>query len=1043
MIAEHVVYVSFLWNSLLRLSTSFCLLISQLFSSRLIRKSMESALLRMFHCQLVFTYILFFCLKTSGSYGATLPKDEVKALRDIAATLGKKGWNFTGVPCSRQSPWITAKENNVTCDCSFSDHSVCHVVSIILQEQSLPGTLPSQLIRLPYLKIIDLQRNYLSGRIPPTWGSMAYLQTITLSGNRLTGPIPKEIGNISTLVELQLEDNQLSGVLPLELGNLSQLRRLLLTSNNFTGQLPETFVNLIALLDVWLGDNRFTGKVPDFIRNWLHLERLFIQASGFEGPICEGIGVLQNLSDLRITDLNGLAEARFPKLNSRKFKKLILRSCNFIGPLPPYLGEMSILRVLDLSFNKLVGEIPRSYRNLPELEYMYLTGNQLNGSISDWVTENNVHADLSYNNFNAEGHQCQEGPVNLFANSPESRANKSKMISCLEACHGQRQHSIFINCGGKELTIGSTKYDDDIVSVTSASFDRDLSHNWAISSTGNFLDFDGIPIYIAQNTSRLSMDNSVLYMSARISPISLTYYGFYLTNGTYNVSLYFAEIVFTGDRNYSSLGRRYFDVYIQGKMVLKDFNIEDEAGGAGKLTIKSFNANVTGGTLEIRLHWAGRGTVATPERGVYGPLISAISAVNRDYKEPRHGSRLSVAVVSEVVAGITAFIFLVIGILWRSRRPGPLYTSERELQNGSFTLRHIKAATNNFSAANKIGEGGFGCVYKGLLSDGTAIAVKQLSNNSNQGNREFMNEIAMISALQHPHLVKLYGCCIERDQLLLVYEYLENNNLARALFGPEEFQLNLDWWTRHMICVGIARGLAFLHEESRLKIVHRDIKATNILLDENLNPKISDFGLAKLFEDDNTHISTRIAGTFGYMAPEYAMYGYLTDKADIYSFGIVALEIVAGRGNSSYRHKGGCLYLLDWAHVLNARGTLMDLMDRRLGSDFDKDQVMVMIRVALLCTSVSPLVRPAMSSVVRMLEGDEEAPEITPDIRFSLCEEDKIEAMRKHFMGCEGEGEPSKVNAESHNTEVPAASSASVKDLYPIFWNTDTRQNSD
>ncbi|KAF1898139.1 hypothetical protein Lal_00032904 [Lupinus albus] len=212
---------------------------------------------------------------------------------------------------------------------------------------------------------------------------------------------------------------------------------------------------------------------------------------------------------------------------------------------------------------------------------------------------------------------------------------------------------------------------------------------------------------------------------------------------------------------------------------------------------------------------------------------------------------------------------------------------------------------------------------QGILSDGTIIAVKQLASKSKQGNREFLNEIGMISALQHPYLVKLYGCCVERDQLLLVYEYVENNSLARALFGPEEHQIKLDWPTRHKICVGIARGLAYLHEESRLKIVHRDIKSTNVLIDKDLNPKISDFGLARLDEEENTHITTRIAGTYiiwldceqkrsGYMAPEYAMHGYLTDKADVYSFGVVALEIVSGKNNIYRRQNEKSLHLLEW-----------------------------------------------------------------------------------------------------------------------------------
>ncbi|KAI8567127.1 hypothetical protein RHMOL_Rhmol02G0096600 [Rhododendron molle] len=220
----------------------------------------------------------------------------------------------------------------------------------------------------------------------------------------------------------------------------------------------------------------------------------------------------------------------------------------------------------------------------------------------------------------------------------------------------------------------------------------------------------------------------------------------------------------------------------------------------------------------------------------------------------------------------------------------------------------------------------------------------------------------MISSLQHPNLVRLYGRCVERNQLLMVYEYIENNSLTRALFG--ECQLNLEWPTRLRTCIGIARGLAFLHEESILKIVHRDIKATNVLLDGDLNPKISDFGLAKLSEaaklseDENTHISTRIAGTIGYMAPEYALWGHVTDKADVYSFGVVALEIVAGKDNMKYRPNGNYVCLLDW------------------------EEAMRMTKVALVCTNPSPALRPTMSAVVSMLEGKLGIEELVNDPRI-------------------------------------------------------------
>ncbi|KAF3602924.1 hypothetical protein F2Q69_00038339 [Brassica cretica] len=320
----------------------------------------------------------------------------------------------------------------------------------------------------------------------------------------------------------------------------------------------------------------------------------------------------------------------------------------------------------------------------------------------------------------------------------------------------------------------------------------------------------------------------------------------------------------------------------------------------------SFPVTITNRKLEIRLLWAGKGTQALPQRDFTPP------------KEDSPGGGTSIgAVVGAVIASTVVLVLLIGGILWWRGCLRPKSQMEKDFKNldfqiSSFSLRQIKVATDNFDPANKIGEGGFGPVYKGEMNDGTIIAVKQLSAKSKQGNREFLNEIARISALQHPHLVKLSGCCVEGYQLLLVYEYLENNSLARALFGPPETQIRLDWPTRLRICAGRARGLAYLHEESRLKIVYRDIKATNVLLDKELNAKISDFGLAKLDEEENTHMSTRVAGTYGYMAPEYAMRGHLTDKADVYSFGIVALEIVHGRSNTSARSKGETFYLLDW-----------------------------------------------------------------------------------------------------------------------------------
>ncbi|KAL3748715.1 hypothetical protein ACJRO7_009884 [Eucalyptus globulus] len=964
----------------------------------------------LFSARYFFFMLVLLSITNLATAATLLPQDEVDALKEIAKMLGKSDWNFDADPCGVEGGWgnnevIDTTTNAVTCENSIDAHNnnISYVTNIVLQKQSLAGTLPPRLFRLPFLERFDVSRNYLNGTIPKEWGSSTKLLYISVLGNRLTGPIPKELGNISKLQNLNVESNWLSGPLPPELGNVYDLYELRLTSNNFTGELPQTFVNFTQLYDLRLGDNQFTGKIPNFIQNLTYLDTLFIQGSGLQGPIPSGIALSGQLNDLRISDLDG-PESRVPQLNNTSIDTLILRSCNLMGELPGYLANMTNLKILDLSFNKLSGEIPRSYSSLENVEYMYLTGNQLTGEVPDWILVRGKNVDLSYNNFTAGGSECHKRFVNLFASSEVENATSysatSGLVSCLQSQRcAKSRYNLFINCGGSKAKVRGTTYEDDSQVATPSSFFR--SDYWAYSSTSYFTNDDIAAVgNEVKNTSTLSMNNAQLYMEARHSTISLTYYGFCLMDGPYNVTLHFAEIMFTGDKSYQSLGRRAFNIYIQGKLVWKDFNIEIEAGGVGKEVMRNFSAIVTKGTLEIRFYWAGKGTTAIPDGGVYGPLISAIS-VYPGFDPP---ASISAGTVAGILAAIVFVVFLILVILWWRGCLGRKEKMAQDLkglasQIGLFTLRQIKAATNNFDTANKIGEGGFGSVYKGFLSDGTAIAVKQLSSKSQQGNNEFLTEIGTISALQHPHLVKLYGCCIEGNQLLLVYEYMENNCLARALFGPEEFQLKLDWGTRHKICVGIARGLAYLHEESRLKIVHRDIKATNVLLDKDLNPKISDFGLAKLDEEDKTHISTKIAGTYGYMAPEYAMHGYLTDKADIYSFGVVALEVVNGRSNTSSQRTEECFNLLDWAHFLKEGENLIELVDPRLGSHFNKEEVLALIKVALMCTNVTPALRPPMSSVVSMLEGKVAVPVL--DSAGAIMTQEKIEAMRKHFRGDE------------------------------------------
>lgn len=250
-------------------------------------------------------------------------------------------------------------------------------------------------------------------------------------------------------------------------------------------------------------------------------------------------------------------------------------------------------------------------------------------------------------------------------------------------------------------------------------------------------------------------------------------------------------------------------------------------------------------------------------------------------------------------------------------------------------------------------------------------AIKVLSADSRQGVREFLTEINVIANIEHENLVKLHGCCVEGNHRILVYGYLENNSLAQTLLGGSNSSMQFSWSMRRNICLGVAKGLAFLHEEVRPYIVHRDIKASNILLDKNLMPKISDFGLAKLFPDNLTHISTRVAGTTGYLAPEYAIRGQLTRKADIYSFGVLLLEIVSGRCNTNRRLPLSDQYLLERAWDLHDQKQLAELVDLSMGGNYNNEEAHKFLKISLLCTQDMPKQRPSMSKVVKMIAGEE------------------------------------------------------------------------
>eukprot|EP00253_Pinus_taeda_P032257 PITA_32257 len=324
-----------------------------------------------------------------------------------------------------------------------------------------------------------------------------------------------------------------------------------------------------------------------------------------------------------------------------------------------------------------------------------------------------------------------------------------------------------------------------------------------------------------------------------------------------------------------------------------------------------------------------------------------------------------------------------------------------------FEYKVLRDSTGNFDRNNMLGKGGFGEVYKGRLPDGRDVAVKKLNGKHTvQAAEEFLTEVKLISSVSHRNLVRLLGCCKRGHKRLLVYEYMSNNSLDKHLFGrlfllmrsfftihvvfrnhvtcaealeyycwrsAGEIRNPLSWENRLNIIVGTARGLAYLHGESNVRIIHRDIKCANILLDDRLHPKIADFGLARFFPESRTHVSTRVGGTIGYTAPEYAVHGQLTEKADIYSYGIVVLEIVSGRKCVDARLPAPLQLLLEWAWNQFEQNQVLDIVDPLLEGQYSREQALRVITIALQCTQGSWTQRPAMSKVVLMLTDNSES----------------------------------------------------------------------
>ncbi|XP_078437586.1 putative LRR receptor-like serine/threonine-protein kinase At1g56140 [Wolffia australiana] len=911
------------------------------------------------------------------------------------------GWNISGELCSG----VARNENSfdnfnpiIICNCDFDNGTTCRITRLKVYALNVVGTIPEELQSLKQLIQINFDQNYLSGPIPPFLGNLTNMEVLTLAVNPLSGPLPKELGRLTKLRVIGLGTTNLTGSLPAELGNLVDFQHIFMDGCGLGGEIPSTFSNLTKLETFQASANSFTGKIPDFFGTFTSLKDMTLQGNSFEGPIPSSLGNLRNLSSLRLGDIfSGTSTFDFLK-NLTSLTTLVVRNARISDTLQLDFSQYTNLQHLDFSFNNITGSIPQSIFSSSSLIFLFLGNNSLSGGLPAQKSSSLKNIDLSYNKLSGSFPSWvseSDLRLNLVSNNFSLNDSANSLLGagfqCLQQnipCNrGSPIYSTFgINCGSRRSITGSDgiNYEIDGQDLSTASYYVNPNRKWGVSSVGRFVNAIA-PNYTwnVLNQFPNTLDTE-LFQSARLSPSSLRYYGLGLENGNYTITLRYAETAFPDTNTWQSRGTRIFDIYIQGALMEKDFDIRKEAGGSFRAVDKRYQARVTDNFLEVHFFWAGKGSCCIPTQGTYGPAISAISVrpnFRPTVRAPDSSSGRMNPVIVGVIVGVSVLALLLglivffVRVRRRKAAEAADYENLRAISSSAeiFSYGDLRVATSDFNVENKLGEGGFGPVFKGILADGREVAVKQLLVSSDHGKQQFVAEIATISAVRHKNLVKLLGCCVEGDKRLLVYEYLENGSLDQALFGKRK--LKLDWAARMKVCRGTAMGLAYLHGEASSRIVHRDVKASNILLDGDLNPKISDFGLAKLFDDKKTHISTRVAGTIGYLAPEYAFRGQLTERVDVFGFGVLLLEIVSGRPNTDTSLLPEQVYLLELVWRLHENDQELDLVDHAL-AEVDRDEALSLIRIALMCTQTAQL-RPAMTRVVAMLSGDLPIPAAT------------------------------------------------------------------
>lgn len=816
----------------------------------------------------------------------------------------------------------------------------------------LSGPLPSDLFDVVSLTEISLPANKLSGNIDG-FISLTNLTILELYSNDFVGPIPRDIGNLSKLEKLLLHINNLTGTLPPSLMNCVNLVKLNLRVNHLVGNLSEfNFSGFLKLTTLDLGNNNFTGTLPTSLYACKSLAAVRLTFNNLEGQITPDILGLENLSFLSISSnnltnftgaikiLTGLKNLSTLALSKNFFFEVIpddedligpddfqklqvlgLGGCNFSGQIPGWLQKLKKLEVIDLSYNLMTGSIPPWLGSLPQLFYMDLSYNLLSGTIPTELA--GIPALTSQQANNAIERSYLELPVFIVPNNASQQ--QYNQLSNLPPAIYLRNNSI---SGSIPIQIGLMKVLHQL----------DLGYN---NFTGS------IPDQLSNLTNLEKLDLSDNQLTGEI-PASLK-------------NLHFLSFFSVADND------------LEGQV--------PTGGQFDTFPLSSFEGNpkLCGEVVQR--------SCSNPQSGSSATRFSS-------------NKKIMIGLVIAVCFGtVSLMIVLTIWILSK-RRINPGGDPDKiELESVSghstsgvhpevdheasvvvmfpnktneikdLTIAEILKATENFSQANIIGCGGFGLVYKATLPDGTKLAIKKLSGDMGLMEREFKAEVEVLSTAKHENLVALQGYCVHNGFRLLIYTYMENGSLDYWLHEKADGASQLDWPTRLKIAQNASCGLAYMHQICEPHIVHRDIKSSNILLNEKFDAHVADFGLSRLILPYHTHVTTELVGTLGYIPPEYGQSWVATLRGDIYSFGVVMLELLTGRRPVDVCKPKMSRELVAWVQQMRSEGKQDEVFDPRLkGKGFEEEMLQV-LDVACLCVNQNPLKRPSIREVVDWLKN--------------------------------------------------------------------------